>query len=182
MHLHGRNARSYSDPMRLTTYTDYTLRVLMYVAARPERVATIGEIASAYGISRNHLMKVVNQLGSWGLLANVRGKGGGMRLGRPAASIILGEVIRRSEPDLALVPCFQPVDGPCVIRPACNLRHALDEARDAFLAVLDRYTLADLVANRSALWELLDRGPGGMAAPALDEVAEPGGMGLDPVS
>ena len=156
--------------MRLTTYTDYTLRVLMYVAARPERLATISEIAGAYGISRNHLMKVVNQLGTWGLLANVRGKGGGMRLGRPAASIVLGEVIRKSEP-MALAPCFQPVDGPCVIRPACNLRHALDEAREAFLAVLDRYTLADLVANRSALTELLERGPAGMAAATFDEAA-----------
>ena len=156
--------------MRLTTYTDYTLRVLMYVAARPERLATISEIAGAYGISRNHLMKVVNQLGTWGLLANVRGKGGGMRLGRPAASIVLGKVIRKSEP-MALAPCFQPVDGPCVIRPACNLRHALDEAREAFLAVLDRYTLADLVANRSALTELLERGPAGMAAATFDEAA-----------
>ena len=153
--------------MRLTVYTDYTLRVLMYVAARPERLATIGEIAGAYGISKNHLMKVVNQLGTWGLLANVRGKGGGMRLGRPAESIILGDVIRRSEPDLALVPCFQPVDSPCVIRPACSLRHALAEAREAFLAVLDRYSVADLVANGDALTELLDRGPAGMAPPKV---------------
>lgn len=160
MHLHGADARIQSDPMRLTTYTDYTLRVLMYVAARPERLATIGEIAAAYGISRNHLMKVVNQLGTRGLLANARGKGGGMRLGKPAESIIVGDVIRKSEPDMALAPCLQPVAGPCVIRPACSLRHALDEAREAFLAVLDRYTLADLVANRSALTELLERGPG----------------------
>lgn len=148
--------------MRLTTYTDYSLRVLMYVAARPERLATVAEIAGAYGVSRTHLMKVVMRLGAWGLLANARGKGGGMRLGKSAESITVGEIVRRCEPDLALVPCFQPVDGPCVIRPACKLRHALGEARQAFLEVLDGYTLADLVANRSILSELLDRGPAGM--------------------
>ncbi|MGE5567254.1 MAG: Rrf2 family transcriptional regulator [Parcubacteria group bacterium] len=145
--------------MRLTTYTDYTLRVLMYVASEPDRLATIGEIAGAHGISKNHLMKVVNRLGAWGLLANVRGKGGGLRLARAPETIGLGEVIRKSEPDFALVPCFQTTGGACAIRPACSLRHALAEAQAAFLAVLDRYTLADLVANKSMLNELLVRQP-----------------------
>jgi Rrf2 family nitric oxide-sensitive transcriptional repressor len=151
--------------MRLTVYTDYALRVLMYVAVRPEPRPTIAAIAASYGISRNHLMKVVHELGVAGYLETVRGKNGGLRLARPAASIGLGEVVRRTEPDLALVPCFDPVNAACAITPACRLRVALHQARLAFLKVLDDYTLADLVENRDALDALLGA-PHAEAAPA----------------
>lgn len=141
--------------MRLTVYTDYSLRVLMYVALHHERRPTIGEIASAYGISKNHVMKVVYQLGLAGYIETLRGQAGGMRLALPPERIIVGEVVRRTEPDMALVPCFEAVDAACVITPACGLRRALQQARAAFLAVLDDYSLADLVENREILRGLL---------------------------
>ena len=141
--------------MRLTVYTDFSLRVLMFVALQPERLPTIAEIAASYGISKNHLMKVVYELGQAGYIETVRGKNGGLRLARRPQDIVLGEVVRRTEPDMAIVPCLDPVKAPCVITPACTLRRALHEARSAFLNVLDAYTLADLVENRSALTELL---------------------------
>ncbi len=137
--------------MRLTVYTDYSLRVLMFVALHPERRPTIAEVASSYGISKNHIMKVVYQLGVAGYIETVRGQRGGMRLARSPQDIILGEVVRRTEPDMALVPCFDPVNTTCVITPACKLRGALQHARSAFLAVLDGYSLADLVENREVL-------------------------------
>ncbi|MDD3836871.1 MAG: Rrf2 family transcriptional regulator [Phenylobacterium sp.] len=143
--------------MRLTAYTDFSLRVLIYLALHPEPRPTIAEIAQAYAISRNHLMKVVFDLGRDGLVATARGKKGGLRLGRPPGDIRLGEVVRRTEPDLALVPCFSPARQLCVITPACRLRAAMDEARAAFLDVLDGYTLADLVADPDPLIALLGR-------------------------
>jgi Rrf2 family nitric oxide-sensitive transcriptional repressor len=142
--------------MRLTVYTDYSLRVLMYVALHPERRPTIAEVASSYGISRNHIMKVVYQLGVAGYIETVRGQSGGMRLAKPARDIVLGEVVRRTEPDLALTPCFEPINAACAITPACRLRGALHQARAAFLGVLDGYSLADLVENRDALRELFN--------------------------
>lgn len=144
--------------MRLTVYTDFALRVLMYVALHPERLPTIAEIASSYGISRNHLMKVVYELGLAGYVETVRGKNGGLRLARQPADIVLGEVVRRTEPDMDLVPCFDLGRAACVITPACTLRRALHEARAAFLKVLDGYTLADLIENRSVLSALLAQG------------------------
>jgi Rrf2 family transcriptional regulator, nitric oxide-sensitive transcriptional repressor len=156
--------------MRLTVYTDYSLRVLMYVALHPDRRPTIGQIASSYGISKNHVMKVVHQLGVAGYIETVRGQSGGMRLRRSAEEINLGEVVRRTEPDLALVPCFEPINSACVITPACKLRRALHEARAAFLAVLDGYSLADLVDNREVLRELFARGPQSTIG-AADEIS-----------
>jgi len=141
--------------MRLTVYTDYALRVLMYLAVNDGARPTIAEIAASYGISRNHLMKVVYDLGVAGDIETVRGKGGGMRLARSPETIVLGEVVRRTEPDLDLVPCFDPANAVCAITPACRLRSALHQARAAFLQVLDSYTLADLVENRAALQPLL---------------------------
>ncbi len=141
--------------MRLTVYTDYSLRMLMYLAVKDDGLATIGEVAGAYGISKAHLTKVAHQLGLAGYVETVRGKGGGLRLSRLAGEIGLGDVIRRTEPDMALVPCFDPVHAPCVIVPACGLRGALYEARQAFLAVLDRYNLDDLVQRRAELRTLL---------------------------
>lgn len=148
--------------MRLAVYTDYSLRMLMYLAVKRDGLATIGEVADAYGISKNHLNKVAHQLGLAGYVDTVRGKGGGLRLAKAADRIGLGEVVRHAEPDIALVPCFEPLCAPCPIVPCCGLRGALHEARQAFMAVLDRYSLADLVEQRAGLQQLLAlpaRGP-----------------------
>lgn len=134
--------------MRLTRYSDYSLRVLIYLAVRPQSLATIAEIALAYGISRAHVMKVVHQLGRAGYLETVRGRGGGMQLARLPEEISVGEVVRVTEGRMDLVECFDPETSQCRIGPACRLHGVLEEALDAFLATLDRYTLSDLVARR----------------------------------
>ena len=141
--------------MRLTVYSDYALRVLMYLAVKQDGLATIAEIAESYDISENHLMKVAHQLGVAGHVETVRGRGGGLRLARPVEMIGLADVVRYTEPDLAIVSCFKPVDAPCAIRPCCVLRRALEKARDAFMAVLEDYTLGDLVKPRARLAGLL---------------------------
>lgn len=143
--------------MRLTRYTDYALRVLTYLAARPDRRCSIAEIARAYGVSQNHLMKVVNDLARAGFVASVRGRGGGIRLARPPAAIGLGEVVRHTEDSFQLIDC-----GGCVIEPACGISGALREALAAFMAVLDGYTLVDLTEGRGGLALLL----GGMGLEA----------------
>jgi len=140
--------------MRLTAFTDYTIRTLIYLALRPGRLVTISDISEAYGISNNHLMKVVHQLAVSGDVATVRGQRGGLRLGRAAAEINLGAVVRRVEPDLRIAPCFGHVET-CTIQADCVLEKALQEALTAFLSVLDRYTLADLAARPTALAALL---------------------------
>lgn len=140
--------------MRLTSFTDYTLRTLIYLALQPDRLATIADIAAAYDISANHLMKVVHQLAVAGDIVTVRGQRGGLRLAKPASAINIGTLVRRTEPDMELVACFAQ-DQHCVIQEGCVLQHALGEALAAFLAVLDRYTLADLVAPQQALAGLL---------------------------
>jgi len=147
--------------MRLTVYSDYALRVLMYLAVKQHGLATIAEIAESYGISENHLMKVAHQLGVAGYIETVRGRGGGLRLAKPVESIGLAEIVRTTEPDLAIVSCFKPLDAPCAIRPCCVLRRALEQARDAFMAVLADYTLADLVKPRARLAGLLGISPAG---------------------
>jgi len=157
--------------MRLTTYTDYSLRVLTRLALQPEELVTIAEIARAYGISEHHLMKVVHQLGIAGYVETVRGHGGGMRLAKPAAEIVVGDVVRRTEPDFGLVDCFR-TSGSCVIEPACALSGLLGEALGAFLDVLDRHTLADLVAKRAPLMMLLD--PTAKTAPLPGGAPSPG--------
>jgi Rrf2 family transcriptional regulator, nitric oxide-sensitive transcriptional repressor len=144
--------------MRLKSYTDYALRVLMHLAARPDRLASIGDIARTYRISHNHLMKVVQDLRTERFLDAVRGRSGGIKLGRPARDISVGDVVRHTEGTFDLVDC-----GSCVIAPACALTAALHEARRAFMAVLDGYSLEDLVAERKGgLRELLaslEKGP-----------------------
>jgi Rrf2 family nitric oxide-sensitive transcriptional repressor len=140
--------------MRLTVFTDYTLRTLMYLALRPDRLVTIADISDAYRISNNHLMKVVHQLALSGEVVTLRGQRGGLRLGRPAVEINIGSVVRRSEADLDIMPCFGS-QGDCAIQPECVLATVVDEALRAFLGVLDGYTLADLVRPRMALARLL---------------------------
>ena len=140
--------------MRLTVFTDYSLRVLMHVAARTGRLVTIREMAAAYGISQNHLMKVVFELGRHGILETVRGRNGGIRLARAPETIRLGDVVRFTEADTALVECFGPGGG-CVITGPCRLKGVLNEALNAFLDVLDGHTLDDLVRGNRELARVL---------------------------
>jgi Rrf2 family nitric oxide-sensitive transcriptional repressor len=130
--------------MRLTTLSDYALRVLMYAAAAGDRLITIEETAKAYNISRAHLMKVVNVLTRAGYIKGVRGRSGGFTLARPAETINLGAVMRVTEPDFALVECFA-AGNKCMITKRCHLPDILNEALNAFVATLDRYTLADIM-------------------------------------
>lgn len=141
--------------MRLTVYTDYSLRLLIYLAVGNDRLATIEEIAESYGISRNHLTKVAHQLGIAGYVETVRGRCGGLRLAKTPEAIGLGEVVRYCEPDMAIVTCFDPINAHCAVLSRCVLRGALSQARDAFCDVLDKYSLADLVRPRAALRSLL---------------------------
>lgn len=136
--------------MRVTKHTDYALRVLMYLAARPgERVAT-ERVAIAYGISLNHLHKVVRALGELEILTLVRGAGGGIELGRDPAQISIGSVMRALDDQAALVECFSPETDACVISPVCGLKGALKQAQEAFYASLDPVTLASLLTGRGA--------------------------------
>jgi len=137
--------------MRLTRHTDYALRALMYLGLREDRVCTIREIASAYRISESHLMKVVHRLGVLGLVKTVRGHGGGLRLALAPEEIDLGRVVRLVEDDLRVVECFERQTNTCPIAGPCALTGILGEALDAFLGVLDRRTLADLLGPRRAL-------------------------------
>lgn len=145
--------------MRLTVYTDYSLRLLMYLALKEDRLATVSEIAASYGVSKNHLMKVAYELGVAGYIETVRGRRGGVRLAMSLEAIRLGDVVRSTEPDMALVTCFKPIEAPCAIRRCCVLREALEHAYTAFTEVLDGYTLADLVRPRSRLRSLLSLAP-----------------------
>ncbi len=140
--------------MRLTTYTDYGLRLLMYVALKDGELATIQEVADAYQISKNHLMKIAYNLGQHGYLETVRGRGGGLRLARAPKKIGLGDVIRHMEDDFAMVECFGPSNA-CSITRACRLKNVLGEALKAYLAVLDRYSLADLSGSQTDLSKVL---------------------------
>ena len=140
--------------MKLTRYTDYSLRVLMYLGARPEHTATISEVARAYGISRNHVMKVVYTLGKLGYVRTTRGKGGGLWLARPPDQVNVGTLVREMETSLELAECFGSSNC-CAISSVCVLRGALGEALRAFLAVLDGYWLTDLLAPHDDLRRLL---------------------------
>lgn len=132
--------------MKLTLFTDYSMRVLLYLAAHPDRLCSISEVARGYGISQNHLMKVVNDLAKAGYIESVRGRGGGIRLGKPAEQINVGALVRHTEEGFDLVDC-----GSCVIAPACGMTGVLKEAVRAFLSVLDRYTIAELMPKQDNL-------------------------------
>ena len=142
--------------MRLTSYSNYTLRILMVAAARSPELTTIQDVADGFGISKAHLVKCVHQLGVWGFLETVRGNGGGFRLIRPADAISLGEVIRRTEDGFSLVECFDPATNTCPLVERCRLRPALERATGAFLAALDDMTLAEISDNGEDLLEVLD--------------------------
>ncbi len=129
--------------MRLSNFSDYSLRTLIYLGNQRDKLCNISEIADFYSISENHLMKVVHQLGMLGFIKTVRGKGGGISLGMEPKEINVGDVIRKMEAELALAECFTK-DSQCRINDVCSLRAIFDEALDSLLAVLDRYTLADI--------------------------------------
>ena len=141
--------------MQLTRHTDYALRVLIHLTVMPAGRATIAEIADAYDLSRNHLMKVVHHLGQGGFLDTQRGRGGGFSLARSPDTIMLGDVIRHSEPDMNMADC-----GSCALRPACGLSGILNMATAAFLAVLDRHSLADAARDKAGLAALIAALPG----------------------
>ncbi len=142
--------------MRLTFHTDYALRMLLYLGTRPDQTVTISEIADAYAVSKNHLMKVATHLVSGGYVAATRGNGGGLRLAQRPQDIVIGEVVRHTENDFHLVGCFEDGGPGCRIQPACLLRTSLRKALDAFFRVLDEYTLADLLVTRPLMAELFN--------------------------
>ncbi len=148
--------------MRLTSFTDYSLRVLTYLGLQEDKLTTIREISDTYGLSENHLMKIIYKLGTLGYVETVRGRGGGIKLAGTPVQINLGRVVRQVEPDFAIVDCFDAQRlHDCVINPACRLQPVLQQAMQAFLDVLDRYTLADLLRSPKKLRSLLTIDIGG---------------------
>ncbi|WP_408902196.1 Rrf2 family transcriptional regulator [Novacetimonas hansenii] len=147
-------------PMRLTLHTDYALRTLIYLGIHTDRLTSIHEIAQAYGISENHLIKIIHRLGRGGFVETLRGRRGGLRLGRPAHDILIGDVVRYTEEDLGLVSCMQaPAEGvrPCLLVGGCSLRGILNEALGSFMSVLDSYTLEQAITAHER--RLLDTPP-----------------------
>lgn len=142
--------------MKLSAFTDYSLRVLIYLATEPDRRATIAEIAASFGVSENHLIKVVHFLGQQGWVRTVRGKGGGLMLAQPPDQVIVGRVVRDTEGAALPAECFMPDGGHCVIGHCCRLKGVLGQAVNAFYAVLDGCTLADLSRNRRTLGQVLN--------------------------
>lgn len=141
--------------MELSRFTDYSLRVLIYAAAREGEKVTLGELAQAYRISHHHLVKIVHYLGKLGYLHNRRGRSGGILLGRKPGDIRVGDVVRRTETHFHLVECFSASTDTCRISPTCRLKGVLHEACEAFLDVLDHYTIEDLVQSRAPILRLL---------------------------
>ncbi|CAH1044388.1 MULTISPECIES: Rrf2 family transcriptional regulator [unclassified Halomonas] len=144
--------------MHLTRFTDYSIRVLIFLATKGEERSTIHEIAETFNISRNHLMKIVQELSQKNYVTAIRGKNGGLLLTRDPATIGLGELVREMEHDMALVECFHS-DNACIITPACRLQPILNDALSAFIGVLDHYTLADLLGNQQSQLAQLMRIP-----------------------
>ncbi|KWX78538.1 Rrf2 family transcriptional regulator [Paenibacillus riograndensis] len=144
--------------MRLTLYTDFSLRVLMYLGTKEQsELSTIQDISNAYHISKNHLMKVSHELGQAGYIETVRGRGGGIRLAKAPELINIGEVVRRMEDDFHLVECFDPSGNNCPISPACGLKGVLGRALAAYLQVLSEYTLQDLLLNKHDLQAIFQK-------------------------
>jgi len=143
--------------VQLTRFSDYSLRLLLYLAAHPDRLVSIDEVSRAYGVSHHHLVKVVQLLVDQQLVASTRGRGGGLRLNRPPASINVGSLVRLTEPHFDLVECFDRETNTCPIEPACGLKQVLRDARHAFLDVLDGRTLADFLPRAPELIRLWKR-------------------------
>lgn len=142
--------------MRLTMYTDYSLRVLLYVGVKGrDELSTVQEISDKYNISKNHLTKVTHELGKMGIIETVRGRGGGIRLKMDPQDINIGKTVRKTEDDFHLVECFNCEINQCVITPVCRLKGVLHEALAAYFKVLDSYTLADFVENNEGLASIL---------------------------
>ena len=141
--------------MNLTVYSDYAFRTMMLLAVRAPGTATIQEIAKQYDISRGHLMVLVHRLGNQGFLENIRGRGGGVRLAKPAAKIRLDEIVRATEPNFRMVECFDRERNRCLITKPCRLKRVLDEALSAWMGVLKEHTLADLVDKNPPLTRML---------------------------
>lgn len=133
--------------MQLNSFTDYSLRVLVYAAAHQDRRCLTADVAASFGISRHHVVKVVNELQHLGYVTTVRGRAGGFRLALPPDRISIGEVVRKTESAMVIVECFDRQTNTCPLARACGLKGVLSEAFDAFLAVLDRYSIGDMVAN-----------------------------------
>jgi Rrf2 family nitric oxide-sensitive transcriptional repressor len=151
--------------MQLTLFSDYSLRIALYLASHPDRLCSVDEISRAYGISRAHLVKVVQRLTELGVVSSTRGRGGGLRLARAPEDVNVGALVRATEPHFDVVECFDPKTNTCPIAPACGLKGTLMRARKAFLDVLDEQVLADYLPRRErlvALW-----------APALRRAASP---------
>lgn len=140
--------------MRMTLFADYSLRVLLYLAVHEDKLCSIQEVAEAYKISRNHLMKVVQHLGQLGVVETIRGRDGGIRLAKPSTDINVGWVVRRTEPDFELVECFNKKTNNCCIAPACKLKNVLAEAQMSFLKYLDQYSVEDMLPNRQQITHL----------------------------
>lgn len=136
--------------MRLTDYTDYTLRVLMFCAMHPERSVTIAELAEIHAVSKNHLMKIVNDLARQGLLQTTRGRGGGLRLLKAASDIRIGDVVRHSETDFRMVECFDADHNACTLTTHCQLKQVFRVALQSYFAELDKVTLADITVAAPA--------------------------------
>ncbi|MFG1481559.1 Rrf2 family transcriptional regulator [Halobacteriovorax sp. HFRX-2_2] len=139
--------------MRLASFTDYSLRVLLYIATKGDERSTVGEIADKYKISRNHLVKVVHNLSSMGIIDSYKGKGGGITLSSAPDQIVIGNLVRELEADSPLVECFGS-NGGCIISPACKLKGALMIAQNQFYEALNAYTLADLLTNKDKLVDI----------------------------
>lgn len=142
------------SPLHLTRHSDYTMRLLMHLAVQPDATATIREISDRYGISRNHMMKVANSAIQAGFVASVRGCVGGLKLAKLPADICIGDVLRETESWIT-VECFEPATNQCRIVRGCGLRSALQNAQKAYFAVLDGYSLADIIQQKSLLVQLL---------------------------
>ncbi len=142
--------------MKLTQYSNYALRSLQFAALRSPGLCRVDDVAAAHGISRAHIVKIVHELGQAGLLETQRGRGGGFRLARPAAEITVGEVLRITEGPFELVECFNAETNSCPLIGICRLSRAIGRAMAAFIAVLDKVTIADIAANRKSLLDRLE--------------------------
>lgn len=159
--------------MRISGYSDYTLRVLIYCALHRNRLVTIGEVAEQHGLSKNHLMKVVNDLARLGLLETVRGRGGGLRLSAEPETIRIGDVVRATETDFRLVECFDEASNACTLSPHCRLKHVFEDALAGYFKALDGATLADMTRGRATAAGRSNSAPPGRSLATVTPVAPP---------